>query len=162
MIPASPTPAASAGDNTPSPVARTLGLGETIKFMKSGVLSLSPTSPQGCVNIKPTRAVIPPKRGLDAASFVVGVPARAAAYRSDTHVQDGYGVQIVDSQSEEPEHVCLQMASAFRQFESERFVERLFYSVSLLHRVLAPPSVFRIHARLIWDIRSGHVIAFQV
>ncbi|OWZ12493.1 hypothetical protein PHMEG_00014338 [Phytophthora megakarya] len=75
----------------PSPITRMLDLGGTIKFMCSGVLPASHASPQGCTNIKPTRAVIPPRRGLDADSFVVGVPAHAAAYRSDTHVQDGYG-----------------------------------------------------------------------
>ncbi|OWY99984.1 hypothetical protein PHMEG_00028922, partial [Phytophthora megakarya] len=119
------------------------------------------------------------RRGLDADSFVVGVPAHAAAYRPDTHVQDGYGgvenllvfdglsnqdlddlEQIVGSQSEVRSMVLRpfpgpddqplenfdpfldsllvrrQMASVFRQFEGECFAERLFYSISLLHRVL--------------------------
>ncbi|OWZ07771.1 hypothetical protein PHMEG_00019795 [Phytophthora megakarya] len=173
-------PAASAGDDTPSPVARTPDLGETIKLIRPGVLPASHASPQGCTNIKPTRAVIPPKRGLDADSFVVGVSVHAAAYRSDTHVQDGYGdvanllifdglsnqdlddlAQIVGSQSEVCSMVLCpfpgpddqplenfeafldsllvrrQMAPVFRQFESERFAEHLFYSISLLHRVLS-------------------------
>ncbi|OWZ05668.1 hypothetical protein PHMEG_00022203, partial [Phytophthora megakarya] len=84
------TPAATCAD-TPSPVTRVLDLGGAIKFMKSGFLPSSHASSQGHANIKPTHAVLPPKRGLDADSFVVGVPVHADAYRSDTHVQDGYG-----------------------------------------------------------------------
>ncbi|OWY95038.1 hypothetical protein PHMEG_00035070, partial [Phytophthora megakarya] len=91
--PASSAPAASTSTQAgaPSPTTRMLDLGGTIKLMRSGVLPASHASPQGCANIKPTRAVIPPRRGLDADSFAVGVPAHAAAYRSDTHVEDGYG-----------------------------------------------------------------------
>ncbi|OWZ10372.1 hypothetical protein PHMEG_00016788 [Phytophthora megakarya] len=86
--PAASTPTRA---DTPSSTTRMLDLGGIIKFMRSGVLPASHASSQGCANIKPTRAVIPLRRGLDANSFVVGVPAHAAAYRSDTHVQDGYG-----------------------------------------------------------------------
>ncbi|OWY90939.1 hypothetical protein PHMEG_00040695 [Phytophthora megakarya] len=151
--------------------------GGTIQFLKTGTLPASHASPQGYANIKPTRAVITPKRDLDVASFVVGVSTHSAACRSDTHVQDSYGqvenllvfdglsnqdlddlALIVGSQSEVRNMVIRicpgpddqplesfeafldmllvrrQMASVFRQFESERFGELLFYSVSLLHR----------------------------
>ncbi|OWZ14514.1 hypothetical protein PHMEG_00011997 [Phytophthora megakarya] len=68
-----------------------LDLSGTIRHMKSGVLPASRTSPLGCTNILPTHAVIPPKRGLQSNSFVVGVPGHCLAYRAETHVQAGYG-----------------------------------------------------------------------
>ncbi|OWY95620.1 hypothetical protein PHMEG_00034326, partial [Phytophthora megakarya] len=72
--PASSDPAASTSPHAdaPSPTTRMLELDGTIKFMRSGVLPASHASPQDCTNIKPTRAVIPPRRELDADSFVVG------------------------------------------------------------------------------------------
>ncbi|OWZ00349.1 hypothetical protein PHMEG_00028476 [Phytophthora megakarya] len=159
---ASTDPAVS---RTPSPVSRMLDLSGTIRYIKSGVPPASHVSPVGCANILPTHAVIPPKRGLDSNYFVIPMSKRGMENPmvfdglSDLNFNDL--AKLVGSQrvvrdmvlQSHTDHeglsldlfeTCLssltirrEMASILMQFQAERSAERLFYSMSLLDRLLS-------------------------
>ncbi|POM73784.1 Hypothetical protein PHPALM_9337 [Phytophthora palmivora] len=169
-----------ASSETTRPIGGLITLDQSLKLAMTGILPNKDGSNTADDSGKtPSRYVLPTPRGLDENTFLVGVPAHPAAYRTGANVKDGYGgtkaMMVFDGltnqdlddlgrmlgnhvevremtlrpyvEREPPSVVNLkitlnslsmrrEMASILTQFPCGRFAERLFYTVSLLHRVL--------------------------